>query len=330
MRLRRQSLIWSDRSQFFHVVSRVVGRERLFGSVEKEVFARMMRQQALFSGVEVLSYCVMSNHFHLLLHVPMRPDEKTLGEEEILKRMKVYYGRKKMEQIMDELQEIENREDHNGRRQFFERMRRRMYSLSEFMKELKLRFSKWINHRKERKGTLWEERFRCSLIEGSQKALLAVSAYIDLNPVRAGMVGDPSEYRWSSHGAGIGGNRKAREGLLRVMQTLEGPPIWTEALENYRLYLHTKDSDMRAPEKGLLPSPATVSGQEISYQSQLRQRLRYFTDGVAIGCREFIEDTLKERGASITKRKYQSGFPLKGGFPGGLMSLRNLRSNPKT
>ena len=330
MRLRRQSLIWSDRSQFFHVVSRVVGRERVFGSVEKEVFVRMMRQQALFSGVEVLSYCVMSNHFHLLLHVPKRPDEKALGEEEILRRMKSYYGRKKMEQFMDELQELEIREDQNGRRQFFERIRRRMYSLSEFMKELKLRFSKWFNHQKERKGTLWEERFRCSLIEGSQKALIAVSAYIDLNPIRAGMVKDPSEYRWSSHGAGIGGNRKAREGLLRVMQTVEGPPIWANALENYRLYLHTKDSDMRTPEKGLLPSSGAVHGRDISYQSQLRQRLRYFTDGVVIGCREFVEDILKERGASITKRKHQSGFPLKGGFPGSLMSLRNLRCDPKT
>ena len=51
----------------YHCVSRVVDRDNKFGDKEKAVFVKMMRQYEQFCGVEVLSYCVMSNHVHLIL-----------------------------------------------------------------------------------------------------------------------------------------------------------------------------------------------------------------------------------------------------------------------
>ena len=56
----------------YHCVSRVVDRDYKFGDKEKAVFVKMMRQYEQFCGVEVLSYCVMSNHFHLLVRVCLR------------------------------------------------------------------------------------------------------------------------------------------------------------------------------------------------------------------------------------------------------------------
>ena len=80
----------------------------------------------------------------------------------------------------------------------------RMHDLGEFMKALLQRFSRWFNQQHERTGTLWESRFKSVLVEEGAAAR-AMAAYIDLNPVRAGMVADPAAYRWSSYGEALGG-----------------------------------------------------------------------------------------------------------------------------
>ena len=60
----------------YHCVSRVVNREYVLGRAEKEQFVRLMRLYERFCQVRVLTYCVMSNHFHLQLEVPARPEEE--------------------------------------------------------------------------------------------------------------------------------------------------------------------------------------------------------------------------------------------------------------
>ena len=85
-----------------------------------------------------------------------------------------------------------------------------MYDISEFFKALKQQFSQFSNTRNDRRGPLWEQRFKSVLVEPSLKALLTVAAYIDLNPIRAGMRSDPKDCRFSSYGAAIGGSRNAR------------------------------------------------------------------------------------------------------------------------
>ena len=54
----------------FHAMSRTVGNTFLFKDREKEVLRKMIRQVADFCGVEVLTYCIMSNHFHVLIRIP--------------------------------------------------------------------------------------------------------------------------------------------------------------------------------------------------------------------------------------------------------------------
>ena len=74
----------------------------------------------------------------------------------------------------------------------------RMWDLGKFMKTLKQRFTTWYNKCNGRKGTLWEDRFKSVLVEDGD-ALRTMSSYIDLNPVRAGIVDDPKEYRWCGY-----------------------------------------------------------------------------------------------------------------------------------
>ena len=72
------------------------------------------------------------------------------------------------------------------------------------MKHLGQRYVQYVNRTYRRSGTLWEGRFRSCLTQ-SEGYVLACYRYIELNPVRAGMVRHPRDYRWSSyHGNGDG------------------------------------------------------------------------------------------------------------------------------
>ncbi len=76
------------------------------------------------------------------------------------------------------------------------------------MKVLGQRYVQYVNRAYRRSGTLWEGRFRSCLTQ-EESYLLACQRYIELNPVRAGMVGHPAEYRWSSYRANAQGEADA-------------------------------------------------------------------------------------------------------------------------
>lgn len=106
------------------------------------------------------------------------------------------------------------------------RYTRRMHDLSRFMEGLLQRFTRWFNRAHSRAGNLWEDAFKSVIVEDGVAARM-ICAYIDLNPVRAGMVADPSEYRWSSYGEAMGGGsrgngKKARAGLVRALMAHKG------------------------------------------------------------------------------------------------------------
>ncbi len=72
------------------------------------------------------------------------------------------------------------------------------FAISAMMQALGRRYVYYVNHHYRRTGTLWEGRFKASLID-SEAYLLTCMRYIEMNPVRADMVAHPGEYRWSSY-----------------------------------------------------------------------------------------------------------------------------------
>jgi putative transposase len=70
--------------------------------------------------------------------------------------------------------------------------------VSQMMQSLGRQYVRYFNHCYKRTGTLWEGRFKSCLVE-DEVYLLHLYRYIELNPVRAGMVGAPAEYQWSSY-----------------------------------------------------------------------------------------------------------------------------------
>jgi putative transposase len=189
---------------FYHVISRVVDRWFAFGADEKGKFRALMRLQEKFTGCRVVSYCVMCNHFHLLLEVPPM-SEARLSDEVLLKRLSAIYSEAFVAGVAQELADA--RAAVYALAAIHKRFTYRMQDLGEFMKGLLQRFTQWFNRTHLRTGRLWEDRFKSLIVEDGVAAK-TIAAYIDLNPVRAGMVKDPVDYRWCSYGEAISGGSK--------------------------------------------------------------------------------------------------------------------------
>jgi len=213
-----------QKSAVYHCVSRVVERQFHFHKKEKERFVAVMRLYEEFCGVKILSFVVMSNHFHVMVEVPPRP-HGGICDDDILERVALLQAPVAVEALRERFESYRNSEAAGeltdvGRKSYEELREKymsRMWDLGKFMQSLKQQFSRWFNKVHERKGTLWEERYNSSLVEPGHSALV-VSSYIDLNPVRAGIVNDPKNYRWSSYAESVVGGKRARTGIVLMLR----------------------------------------------------------------------------------------------------------------
>lgn len=314
----------------YHCITRTVAGERLLDAGSKEVLRKMLWQVAGFCGVEVLSYCLMSNHFHVLVRVPEQGEE--VSREELLRRYRILYaaGHSPTHPEPGVLAAIFDTGEPEEVARWEDRLRRRMGDVSEFMKTLKQRFSVWYNKSHGRFGTLWAERFKSVIVEDDPVSLKVVAAYIDLNPVRAGLVEDPADYRWSGYGEAMGGKSRAQAGLTAVV----GGREWSSAGDEYRMVLFGKGGNARVDE-GMIPREKVVevlsAGGRVPRASLLRCRVRYFSDGAVLGSQEFVSAIgagLQRRSrAGARRRRNIDVVPIAGGEEA-LVSWRRLRRSP--
>ena len=243
---------------YYHCVSRVVDRRMVFEEAEKLQFVCFMRLYEEFCRAKVVTHCVMGNHFRILVEVPRRPEDHELPDEAwLLEHVGKCYGAPKARELREEFKLLRKMGGEQGEarvQQIIARHLKRMWDVSEFMKTLKQRFTQWFNKRHQRKGTLWEERFRSVLVDGEGEALIATAAYIDLNPVRAGLVKDPADYLFSGYGEAVAGRRKARRGLAVVDSVFTSrynvPKGERTALERYRVVLYDRGQEKGRQEDG--------------------------------------------------------------------------------
>ncbi len=163
-----------------------------------------------------------------------------------------------------------------------------------FIKELKGGFAQWYNRKYNRYGALWAERFKSVLLEGGQ-ALATVVAYVSLNPVRAGLCEDPKDYRYCGYAEAVAnGTPEAMEGI-RIVLGLPPEASAQELAREYRKLLFRRGalgSKNKAPAFDMAKAQQVVEQEdgELSVQEQLRCKIRYFSDGVILGSRSFVED----------------------------------------
>jgi REP element-mobilizing transposase RayT len=193
----RAHLVDSENGGFYHCISRCVrrawqcGQDVLTGrSYEHRrawVESRILHLSEIFS-VELYAYAVMSNHYHLVLKVSPK-DVNGWDDDEVAERwcrLKTAPGEAVDETLKSTLLSSE---------ETLLRCRERLGSLSWFMRYLNEPIARQANREDHCKGRFWEGRFK-SIALLDEAAVLACMAYVDLNPVRAGISDDVTH---SSH-----------------------------------------------------------------------------------------------------------------------------------
>jgi hypothetical protein len=182
-------------------------------------------------------------------------------------------------------------------------------------------------------------------------AARTMAAYIDLNPVRAGMVSDPADYRWSGYGEAVGGGakgngKKARYGLILTVRNPEtrdqiAIDSWEEVSRIYRRVMGFALGRKSGRAGAVMPSHATKNQAEmlespenesalsdLGMAGMLSKRLRYFTDGAVIGSKAFVNEAFDEARQRFTERRKDGARSMRGSgaaAKGVLWSMRDLR-----
>jgi putative transposase len=303
----------------YHVMSRVIEHRFIFGEVEKSYLHDLMRRLESFSGCEVMTYAFMDNHFHILLHVP---EKREVSDGEVKRRAKILYGTKKYTIMLGNWEKWTDRGCEDKVKAQFDGFRARMYDVSEFMKTFKQRFSIYYNAHHDRRGAgpLWHDRFKSVIVEESENAQVTVGAYIDLNPVRAGAVSDPKDYRWSGYGEAVGRGGRSLNGICKLFCGMHLNK--NKVLAQYRKMLYYEGVRKLNEFTGAVSKPGFAravtdkvldEGGDLSVTQLLHCRVRYLTDGIVIGGKEFVDRMLYEHSQFSSLRRKRGAREMEGG-----------------
>lgn len=195
-----------------HLTSRIAHRVYFLKDDERNDFLSFVFRVTEFSGVKLLGWCIMTNHFHLLVYLPepeALPDDEVRRRYDILKGIGANLSLKSQEEI--------------------EKQRHRMYNIADYMKMIKQWFSEDYNRRNGHKGTMWEATYGDVHVGKTSRAMAERLAYLHLNPVRAAITPNFDDYRWSSLTACMENNAIALSGMRFVY----GPDMTDDEMFEY-------------------------------------------------------------------------------------------------
>ena len=268
---------------WYHLIARVTNREFLLETDgKKSRFIDFLYRSLDFSGVELGTYAIMDNHVHLFVRVP---EARELDDAEILRRISVLNGenraktvRERWESWQESGQEICYKADRA-------RYLRRMYDVSQFMKTLKELFTMWYNRTYRHVGTLWTDRFKSVLVEDGDYAK-RVHVYIEANPVRAGIVDNPTDYCWSGIGAAKRGDPVAKQGQALLAGERGGE------IESRQEDERTNEKESRVTDVPIVPN----------------RRVIPFSNGKILGSQRFVTRIVRMMGFFSRRTR---AWPLK-------------------
>jgi putative transposase len=320
---RTTRLIINDETAVYHVMSRTALDGFPLGDVEKDFMLDLIRRYSKLYLVEILGFCLMDNHFHILVRT--FPEYK-YTDEEIKNRYEKFYG--------------DDRVFAAGQ---IPLLREKFSSLSEFVREIKVGFTRYYNKRHTRRGYFWGDRFKSVIVEKGE-TLINCLAYIDLNPIRAGLVERPEDYRWNSLGYHIQTDNKDNFlsldfGLLEfgpgeIRSGVTSEMHWAsildveERMKRYRRYVyeagalgHPGKEQARVIDKDLVEHERGKN-YKVSRADRFRYRTRYFADSGIIGTKEFVSSNYQRFKEFFMSKREKIPKPVAG--LDGMYSLKRL------
>jgi len=281
--------IRDNQPSVYHIVSRTALQGLPIKDKDNDFLLGLIKKLSSFYFVDVLGFALLGNHFHLVIRMYPESDPT---DDEIKERLHKYYG--------DEL---------NVTGVLVSDYRKRLTNLGAYVKDIKQGFTRYFNKKYNRRGFFWGDRFKSMIVQDGL-SLVNLLAYVDLNPIRAGIVKKPEDYRWCSLGYHVQTGNK--DGLLSMDF---GMKEWNEfdpkeIVCKYRQFVYEtgavdagkgKTMDRKIVEK------ARKKGYKISRAERFRYRCRYFTDSGVIGGKDFVQevfDQVKHLLGSKDERKF--------------------------
>lgn len=262
----------TEERAWYHICARVAGGLDWYPFdnpfIRQKLLALIKRYLAVFC-CEAAAFCLMGNHYHLVLcFEPFRLLEK----EELHRRASLIYR---------DPDRVLLTEEH------WRRFNERIFDLSELMRVIQSEFAKWYNRTSGRRGALWAERFKSVLLERGESVVDAI-LYVELNPVRAGLVERPEDWQWSSAALRFA----KRDSWLVSLSELFKPDAVCPAQTEYRSRLYHRGA-VSPGKPGSRISPLILQ-EEITRgfarQGSFRRRIRLFTEGVVLGSEIMVRD----------------------------------------
>jgi REP element-mobilizing transposase RayT len=189
---------------YYHCVARCVRRAYLCGidhltgenyEHRREWLVTKMKSLASIFSIDICAYAVMSNHYHLILRVDT-DTASTWSEQEVIDRWTRLFSTPVLVERYLRGQNNDQAAD-NKAREIIEQWRTRLTDISWFMRVLNESIARQANREDNCTGRFWEGRFRSQALL-DDAAILACMAYVDLNPIRAGMAETPEESDFTS------------------------------------------------------------------------------------------------------------------------------------
>ncbi|MET0071327.1 MAG: alpha-amylase family glycosyl hydrolase [Candidatus Thiodiazotropha sp.] len=200
----RETLISLEDTPYYHCISRCVRRAWLCGadpytgqSFEHRrqwVLGRLRALVDIFA-IDVCAYAIMSNHYHVVLHVDADKAKSWTDRQVIEQWMLLYNGHMLADRYL--AGEIMSKAEWAALSELVEKWRLRLYDISWFMRCINENLAQRANAEDQCKGRFWEGRFKSQALL-DEGALLTCMSYVDLNPIRAGLAKSPERSDFTS------------------------------------------------------------------------------------------------------------------------------------
>ena len=293
---------------WYHIHARVAGHKGEYPLAKPNVMRHLIKTIEHYSGIyfcKVAAFSIPGSHYHLVVKFE---EERPVSREVLREKTRLMYPSKAGQEEIDRWSDEQ-----------WEHYRKRLFDVSEYMRNIQSAVARWYNYKFNRRGRFWADRFKSVYLQDAQ-AVLDCILYVELNPVRAGLVERPEEWQGSS----IYFRELGKAAWLAPLTEFVDPRTEDEALVEFRQLLYYRGS---VPTKeGQAAISQEILEAEIArgfkVRGMFRKRLGYFVDGLAVGTEEFIRGRIEKlREEGVYKRR-KNPIPQLGGIH---LSLREQR-----
>ena len=299
----------SPDAAFYHITNRVAGSSDWLPFEDPQARQKLLYMILFYVNAyrcRLAAFQIMGNHFHLVVHFE-KP--RPLSRQELEESAHKLYGR----EAEDKTAAWTDAE--------WKKFNERLFDLSQLMANVDGFYARWFNRTFERRGHLWGDRFKNSELLGLEAVQDAV-LYVELNAVRAGMAQRPEQWKWGSALWRLTGQD---QDLIPLEELFPADP-GSDVYGSYRARLYYRGAVPTRDNQAAIPRWILHQEQRRGFTraGAFRRRLRFLTDGLAVGPAEKVAQLLETYRQQGRYRRRRHPIPQLGGV---LYSLREQRSN---